>query len=69
MNNNTGNRLRTAGLILAAIALGYLAVWNMGLSEFELQQNDLEQCQEMMELWERTEGEFGWPQGTCDDIN
>ena len=68
MNNNTGNRLRTAGLILAAIALGYLAVWNMGLSEFELQQNDLEQCKKMMELWERTEGEFGWPLGTCDDI-
>ena len=68
MNNNSGKRLRNAGLILAAIALGYLAVWNMGLSEFELQQNDLEQCQEMMGLWERTEGEFGWPPGTCDDI-
>ena len=68
MNNNSGKRLRNAGLILTAIALGYLAVWNMGLSEFELQQNDLEQCKKMMELWERTEGEFGWPQGTCDAI-
>jgi hypothetical protein len=68
MNNNSGKRLRNAGLILTAIALGYLAVWNMGLSEFELQQNDLEQCKKMMELWEVTEGEFGWPQGTCDAI-
>ena len=68
---NDGRRLRNAGLVLAAIFMvaAYLAVWNMGLSEFELQQNDLEQCQEMMELWERTQGEFGWPQGTCDDIN
>ena len=65
---NDGRRLRNTGLVLAAIALGYLAVWNMGLSEFKVRENDLEQCQEMMELWEITEGESGWPLGTCDAI-
>jgi hypothetical protein len=68
MNNNSGKRLRNAGYVLAAIFMvcSYLVVSGMGLTDLK---NDLEQCQEMMELWERTEGEFGWPQGTCDAIN
>jgi len=70
MNNNTGNRLRNAGLILTAIALvcSYLVVSGMGLTDL---QNDLEQCREMEALWVRSgsDGSFGWPPGTCDDIN
>ena len=64
---NDGRRLRNAGLVLAAIFMvcSYLVVSGMGLTDL---QNDLEQCKKMMELWERTEGEFGWPQGTCDAI-
>jgi len=67
MNNNSGKRLRNAGLVLAVIFMvaAYLAVSSMGLTDL---QNDITHCQEMMELWEITEGEFGWPPGTCDDI-
>ena len=62
---NDGRRLRNAGYVLAAIALvaAYLAVSTMGFSDI---QGDITQCQEMMELWERSEGEFGWP--NCDHL-
>ena len=65
MNNNSGKRLRNAGLVLAAIALvaAYLAVSTMGLTDT---QGDLTQCQEMVSLWERTEGDYGWP--NCDHL-
>jgi hypothetical protein len=64
---NDGRRLRNAGLVLFSIAMlsAYALVSSLDLdSEIA----DLAQCQEMMELWERTQGEFGWPQGTCDAI-
>jgi len=67
MNNNTGNRLKTFGYVLFSIAMlsAYALVSSLDLdSEIA----DLAQCQEMMELWEITQGEFGWPLGTCDDI-
>ena len=67
---NDGRRLRNAGLVLAAIFMvaAYLAVSSMGLTDL---QNDLEQCREMEALWVRSgsDGSFGWPPGTCDDIN
>lgn len=65
MNNNSGKRLRNAGLVLAAIFMvaAYLAVSGMGLTDL---QNDITYCQEMMELWEITQGEFGWP--NCDHL-
>jgi len=65
MNNNDGRRLRNAGLVLAAIALvcSYLAVSTMGLTDI---QGDITQCQEMVSLWERTEGDYGWP--NCDNL-
>jgi len=65
MNNNDGRRLRNAGYVLAAIALvcSYLAVSTMGLTDI---QGDLTQCQEMVSLWERTEGDYGWP--NCDHL-
>ena len=63
---NDGRRLRNAGYVLAAIAMGaaQLAVSTMGLTDL---QGDLTQCQEMVSLWERTEGDYGWP--NCDHIN
>ena len=63
---NDGRRLRNAGYVLAAIAMvaAYLAVSTMGLTDL---QGDLTQCQEMVSLWERTEGDYGWP--NCDHIN
>ena len=64
---NDGRRLRNAGLVLFSIAMlsAYALVSSLDLdSEIA----DLAHCQEMMELWEITEGEFGWPQGTCDAI-
>ena len=66
MNNNDGRRLRNAGLVLASIFMvaAYLAVSGMGLTDI---QNDITQCQEMVSLWERTEGDYGWP--NCDHIN
>ena len=66
MNNNTGKRLRNTGLVLASIFMvaAYLAVSGMGLTDT---QNDITQCQEMVSLWERTEGDYGWP--NCDHIN
>ena len=65
---NDGRRLRNAGLVLAVIFMvaAYLAVSGMGLTDL---QNDITHCQEMMGLWEITQGEFGWPLGTCDAIN
>ena len=73
MNNNDGRRLRNAGLVLAAIAMlaAYLAVSTMGLTDL---QNDLEQCREMEELWIASSSNgsdmpYGWPPGTCDNIN
>jgi hypothetical protein len=66
---NDGRRLRNAGLVLAVIFMvaAYLAVSSMGLTDL---QNDLEQCREMEALWVRSgsDGSFGWPPGTCDDI-
>jgi hypothetical protein len=43
----------------------------MGLTDL---QNDLEQCQEMEALWVASrdasgDASYGWPPGTCDDIN
>ena len=66
MNNNTGNRLKTFGYVLFGIAMlaVYGAVSTMGLTDL---QNDITQCQEMVSLWERTEGDYGWP--NCDHIN
>ena len=66
MNNNTGKRLRNTGLVLAVIFMvaAYLAVSTMGLTDL---QGDITQCQEMVSLWERTEGDYGWP--NCDHIN
>ena len=66
MNNNDGRRLRNAGYVLAVIFMvaAYLAVSTMGLTDL---QGDLTQCQEMVSLWERTEGDYGWP--NCDHIN
>ena len=60
MNNNTGKRLRNTGLVLAVIFMvaAYLAVSTMGLTDL---QGDITQCQEMVSLWERTEGDYGWP--------
>ena len=73
MNNNTGNRDLNAGYVLAAIFMvaAYLAVSSMGLTDL---QNDLEQCQEMEALWVASrdasgDASYGWPPGTCDDIN
>ena len=65
MNNNTGKRLRNTGLVLAVIFMvaAYLAVSTMGLRDL---QGDITQCQEMVSLWERTEGEYGWP--NCDHL-
>jgi len=65
MNNNTGKRLRNTGLVLAVIFMvaAYLAVSTMGLTDL---QGDITQCQEMVSLWERTEGDYGWP--NCDHL-
>ena len=62
---NDGRRLRNAGYILFGIAMlsAYALVSSLDLdSEIA----DLAQCQEMMELWEVTQGEFGWP--NCDHL-
>ena len=66
MNNNTGNRLKTFGFILFGIAMlaAYGVVSTMGFSDL---QNDITDCQKMMELWEISEGDYGWP--NCDHIN
>ena len=65
MNNNTGNRLKTFGYVLFGIAM--LAVYGadstMGLTDI---QNDITQCQEMMELWVSSKGDYGWP--NCDHL-
>jgi hypothetical protein len=65
MNNNTGRRLRNTGLVLAVIFMlaAYGAVSNMGLTDL---QNDITDCQKMMELWESSEGDYGWP--NCDHL-
>ena len=65
MNNNTGNRLKTIGYVLASIFMvaAYLAVSGMGLTDT---QNDITQCQEMMELWVSSKGDYGWP--NCDHL-
>ena len=65
MNNNTGNRLKTFGFILFGIAMlaAYGVVSTMGFSDL---QNDITQCQEMMELWVISEGDYGWP--NCDHL-
>ena len=65
MNNNTGKRLRNTGYVLASIFMvaAYLAVSTMGLTDL---QGDITQCQEMVSLWERTEGDYGWP--NCDHL-
>jgi hypothetical protein len=66
---NDGRRLRNAGLVLAVIAMvaAYLAVSSMGLTDLK---NDLQQCQEMEALWVASgDASYGWPPGTCDDIN
>jgi hypothetical protein len=62
---NDGRRLRNAGYVLAVIFMvaAYLAVSTMGLTDL---QNDITQCQEMVSLWERTEGDYGWP--NCDHL-
>jgi len=66
MNNNTGNRLKTFGFILFGIAMlaAYGVVSTMGFSDL---QNDITDCQKMMELWVISEGDYGWP--NCDHIN
>ena len=73
MNNNTGNRLKAFGYVLAAIALvcSYLAVSTMGLTDL---QNDITQCREMEALWIASSSNgsdmpYGWPPGTCENIN
>ena len=65
MNNNTGKRLRNTGLVLASIFMvaAYLAVSGMGLTDL---QGDITQCQEMMELWVSSKGDYGWP--NCDHL-
>jgi hypothetical protein len=65
MNNNTGNRLKTFGYVLFGIAMlaAYGAVSTMGFSDI---QGDITKCQEMMELWVSSEGQFGWP--NCDHL-
>ena len=65
MNNNDGRRLRNAGLVLAAIAMlaAYGVVSTMGLTDLE---NDITDCQKMMELWVISEGDYGWP--NCDHL-
>ena len=65
MNNNTGNRLKTFGYVLFGIAMlaAYGAVSTMGLTDL---QNDITQCQEMVSLWEISEGDYGWP--NCDHL-
>ena len=62
---NDGRRLRNAGYVLAVIFMvaAYLAVSTMGLTDL---QGDITQCQEMVSLWERTEGDYGWP--NCDHL-
>ena len=73
MNNNTGKRLRNTGYILLGIAMltAYGVVSTMGLTDL---QNDLEQCREMESLWIASSSNgsdmpYGWPPGTCDNIN
>jgi|TARA_R100000093_G_C1940275_1_gene71872 hypothetical protein len=73
MNNNSGKRLRNAGYILLGIAMlaAYGVVSTMGLTDL---QNDLEQCREMEALWIASSSNgsdmpYGWPPGTCDNIN
>ena len=65
MNNNDGRRLRNAGYVLAVIFMvaAYLAVSTMGLTDL---QNDITQCQEMVSLWEISEGDYGYP--NCDHL-
>ena len=66
MNNNTGKRLRNTGYILLGIAMlaAYGVVSTMGLTDL---QNDITDCQKMMELWVSSKGNYGWP--NCDHIN
>ena len=65
MNNNTGKRLRNTGYILLGIAMlaAYGAVSTMGFSDL---QNDITDCQKMMELWVSSKGDYGYP--NCDHL-
>ena len=65
MNNNSGKRLRNAGYILLGIAMlaAYGVVSTMGFSDL---QNDITDCQKMMELWVSSKGDYGYP--NCDHL-
>ena len=65
MNNNTGRRQRNTGYIILGIAMlaSYGAVSTMGFSDL---QNDITDCQKMMELWVSSKGDYGYP--NCDHL-
>ena len=69
MNNNTGNRLKTIGYVLASIfmvaaclvVIDLVSTWDIIEAE-----RAGELCTEMLSLHQSSNGEFGWP--NCDHL-